>query len=406
MPGPGDVIGGKYTILRRLATGGQSHVYLAKTGDGVFWTVKAVNGAGTVSASVAARSLETEINVLKRLEHPGLVRIADAVTENGTVFMISEYIRGKTLEEITRERGGLDAKTVAGIGIQICDVLGYLHSRKHAVIYRDLKPSNLMMREDGRIALIDFGTASMRGSGPPQTDDDMPLGTHGYAAPEQYDGCAGLSDATDVYALGKTMIALLAGGKPGVRISRLRGVPHRLRQILRRCTHENARRRYASAAEVYYDLCHLDENRLLTRIGAFLRIMICFAALAGAAGCFLLYHRYHLNTLIHGAALCALTMVLWSMLDVADAFPDLLGLSPSLSVSRTKRSARVNGVFRIGRHMPTKQAISWRDIEIPLDEATTDVRVERNGAGVNVVAMKGFRIERDVMVTMREHYSV
>ena len=405
MFGQGDTVGGKYTILKRLASGGQSHVYLAQTEDGVYWTVKAVRASDAVSEDVAAKSLETEIRVLKRLEHPGLVRIVDAIVENGTVFMISEYIRGKTLEEIIRQRGGLDAQTVVDIGVQICDVLGYLHSRRHAVIYRDLKPSNLMMREDGRVALIDFGTASMQGMRSSHPDD-MPLGTRGYAAPEQYDGCAGLSDATDVYALGKTMIALLTGGKPGVRIGRLRGVPLRLRQILRRCIHENAERRYASAAEVYYDLRHLNENRMLVRILAFLRIMACAVAGACGAGCFLLYHRYQLNTLIHGAALCALTMVLWSMLDVTGAIPDLLGLSPALSVSRAKRSARVNGVFRIGRHMPTKQAISWKDIEIPLDEATTDVRMERNGTGVNVVAMKGFRIERDVMVTMRENYSV
>ena len=405
MFGTGDMIGGKYRILKRLASGGQSHIYLAQTEDGVFWTVKAVRASDAVSGSVATKSLETEIDVLKRLEHPGLLRIADAVTENGTVYMISEYIRGNTLDEIIRRRGRLSVQAAVDIGIQICDVLGYLHSRKHAVIYRDLKPSNLMLRQDGRIALIDFGTASMKGLRSFHADD-LPLGTHGYAAPEQYNGCRDLSEATDVYALGKTLIALLAGGRPGARISRLKGVPHRLRQILRRCTYENARRRYASVAEVYYDLRHLNENRLLVRALALLRIMACLAAGACAAGCFLLYHRYHLNTLIHGAACCALTMVLWSMLDVTGAFPDLLGLSPALSVSRTKRSARVNGVFRIGRHMPTKQAISWRDIEIPLDEATTDVRMERNGAGVNVVAMKGFRIERDVMVTMREHYSV
>lgn len=120
-----------------------------------------------------------------------------------------DYVEGRTLKAIVDERGAQPQEDVVNWAIQLCSVLDYLHTRKPAIIYRDLKPGNIMLRPDGRIVLIDFGTAREYKTG--QEEDTISLGTKGYAAPEQYGGDGQTDARTDIYNLGATIYHLVTG---------------------------------------------------------------------------------------------------------------------------------------------------------------------------------------------------
>ena len=302
------------------------------------WIAKEVRTDGAFPAPFAYDMLRAEIDVLKRTEHRGLLRVDDAVWEDGHLYMIAEYVDGVPLDEVIRKQGALPEEKVRDIALQLCDILGYLHSRRRSVIYRDLKPANIMLRKDGSVVLIDFGTALPKGR--KLAPDKIAMGTKGFAAPEQYTGAEGLSDETDVYALGKTLIALAGGGKTSLRS--VRHLSPAFREILRDCTRRRRGSRYRSVAEVYV-------------------------------------------ALQNGKA-------------------RVKGRAARAEVERRRRCAEVNGVLRIGKRMPTKRALSYADIEIPLDEAMTDVRIGLDSNLVNAVTMDGFAVETDVMVTLRENY--
>ena len=332
-------------MVRYLATGGQSRVYLVKRADAhgaayPLWIAKEVRTDGIFRRALAEDMLRAEIDVLRRLEHPGLLRVDDAVYDDGRLYMIAEFVEGQTLEEVIRKRGALPEQTVRDIALQLCDVLGYLHSRRRSVYYRDLKPANIMLRPDGSVVLIDFGTAMLDGR--LALTDKTPMGTKGFAAPEQYGGTRNLSDGTDVYALGKTLIALLSGGKTSLRS--VRHISPGFLRILKGCTRRNRRKRYRTVADV------------------------CFALRTGNA--------------------------------------KTNGFLAQREVRRNRESVAINGVFRIGKQKKTAYALSYRDVEIPLDEPMTDVRLCMDSNAVQVVEMDGFAIERDVMVSVRENYSL
>ena len=122
-----------------------------------------------------------EADILYRLHHPALTRLFEIFVEDGKHYLVMEYVPGHTLEEELLAAGKpLEWQRVARWGVELCDVLGYLHSQSPAVIYRDLKPPNVMLTPDGPIKLIDFGIA--RWFHPARTHDTTQLGTDGYAA--------------------------------------------------------------------------------------------------------------------------------------------------------------------------------------------------------------------------------
>lgn len=106
-----------------------------------------------------SRKLIVEADILKRLDHPGLPKIVDIIEKKDAIWMVMEFIEGKTLKEILNERGRIEEKEILIWGKQLCEVLSYLHSKKPSIIYRDLKPENIILKKTGRLVLIDFGTA-------------------------------------------------------------------------------------------------------------------------------------------------------------------------------------------------------------------------------------------------------
>lgn len=156
----GTVVDGKYVILKEIGTGGMSTVYLAEHQLlGQKWAIKEIQKETRDKKELIRQSLLAETNILKRLEHPNLPRIIDVIQTKETMLLVMDYIEGITLQELIDNLGPQKEKQVIQWSKTICEVLIYLHTRNPPIIYRDLKPSNLMLRSDGTLVLIDFGTA-------------------------------------------------------------------------------------------------------------------------------------------------------------------------------------------------------------------------------------------------------
>lgn len=257
----GSLVEGKYKILSKIGEGGMSVVYMAinekvnKT-----WAIKEVRKNGTMDLNAVTQGLTAEIDTLKKLSHPNMPSIIDVIDEDDNYIIIMDYIEGQSLNKILESEGAQSEEDVVKWAIQICDVLSYLHSQNPAIIYRDMKPHNIMLKPDGNIKIIDFGTAKTYDVDYGQTTG---LGTAGYAAPEQYiDRKMGRTDArTDIYGLGITMYHLLTNVDPTKNIIKVKSIrevnpslSHGLDLIVQKCTQELPSERYQSCAELMYDL--------------------------------------------------------------------------------------------------------------------------------------------------------
>jgi serine/threonine-protein kinase len=207
--------GDRYLIVRKLAQGGQSAVYLAfDTARGRRVALKEMNGSQLTSLErpQAVNDFLREANLLIMLSHPGLCRVLGTFIEEGTKpFLLMEYIEGHNLEDELVGRGHpLDWQSVATWGMMLADVLDYLHGQPAPIVYRDLKPSHVMVLRTGAVKLIDFGIA--RQLYPARMRDTARLGTDGYAPLEQYSGHS--ETRSDIYALGASLYHLLTGRVP------------------------------------------------------------------------------------------------------------------------------------------------------------------------------------------------
>lgn len=256
----GDVIDNKYRILSKIGQGGMSNVYLAINDKANKpWAIKEVRKDGIANFEVVKQSLIAETDLLKKLKHPNLPSIADIIEQNDNFLIVMDYIEGVTLDKVLSENGIQKQEAVVKWAIQLCDVLDYLHSRKPSIIYRDMKPSNIMLKSDGNIVLIDFGTA--REYKEKSTGDTTCLGTQGYAAPEQFGGHGQTDARTDIYCLGATMYHLLTGHNPSQPPYEMYPITHwnaalsgGLESIILKCTQKNPQYRYQSAKELMYAL--------------------------------------------------------------------------------------------------------------------------------------------------------
>lgn len=208
---PGTALHGKYLVERELAVGGTCRLY----------TGHPLSGAGLVaikelrpSADPDERRLEIEqfqreYDLLDSLDHPALPRALDFFEESGRVYLVEEFVPGESLEKRLADRQRMRPEQALRITRDLLAVLGYLHERN--VIYRDVKPSNILLTREGGLRLIDLGAA--RHHKPRATRDTMPLGTPGYAPPEQY-GTAQTDERSDVYSVGVLLHQMLTGIDP------------------------------------------------------------------------------------------------------------------------------------------------------------------------------------------------
>ena len=179
----GTVIEGKYEVLKQIGQGGMSIVYLAMDKRlNKQWAVKEIKKqANDRNNEVVIQSMITEANLIKRLDHPALPRIVDIIDNGKTLYVVMDYIEGEPLDKVLNEYGAQPQDLVIEWAKQLCDVLDYLHTRTPPIIYRDMKPANVMLKPEGNIKLIDFGIA--REYKEQNLADTVSLGTKGYAAP-------------------------------------------------------------------------------------------------------------------------------------------------------------------------------------------------------------------------------
>jgi len=269
----GSVVDGKYKILNKIGQGGMSVVYLAMNERAnKQWAIKEVRKDGIANYEVVKQGLIVETDLLKKLNHKNLPSIIDVIDREGTFLMVMDYIEGNPLSYALKESKAMPQKNVVVWAKQLCDVLSYLHNCKPPIIYRDMKPSNVMLKPDGDVMLIDFGTA--REFKTRSIADTTCLGTQGYAAPEQFGGQGQTDARTDIYCLGATLYHLITGhnpSEPPYEMCPIRqwnpNLSTGLEKIILKCTRKNPQDRYQTCHELRYDLEHYDrlDNRFRMR---------------------------------------------------------------------------------------------------------------------------------------------
>ncbi|MBM3189307.1 MAG: FHA domain-containing protein [Chloroflexi bacterium] len=214
----GTVLKGKYRITRLIAGGGMAWVYEVEEqrGDGQrhVWALKELRADAddTHTLEEARQLFESEANILVRLSHPNLPTVSAFFEEGGRSYLVMEFIHGESLEKrLEQANAPLLEGQVLDWAVQICEVLHYLHTRPQPVIFRDMKPSNVMVTPEGRIKLIDFGIARTYKAG--KRKDTITMGSENYAAPEQW-GKAQTDARADIYGVGATMYHLLTKVPP------------------------------------------------------------------------------------------------------------------------------------------------------------------------------------------------
>ncbi len=243
------VLQDKYVVKQNIGTGGMGSVYkvLCKKDNRIY--------AAKIIINNELCNGRAEAETLMNLHHHMLPEFREYFESDGFVVIIMEFIRGCTLAELIEKSGMAGKSSINYILRQLSDVLLYLHSQNPPVIYRDLKPANIMVEGKDRLRLIDFGTA--RSYKRFSENDTVALGTPGYAAPEQLMGAAQSDVRTDIYSLGATMYFVITGkdiGKPPFEIEPIHmlrsGVDERIEEIVERCLQKNPDKRFQSITEL------------------------------------------------------------------------------------------------------------------------------------------------------------
>lgn len=246
-----DIIDSKYEILKLLNTGGMnSAIYLALDKKlNRQWAIKKVRKSSSQTTSM----LMAEASIMKNLDHPMLPRIVGIEEDPKFFYIIMDFVQGENLKTVVTSSGPQAQDTVVSWGVKLCDVLTYLHGK--GIVYRDMKPANIMLSPDGNIKLIDFGIA--REYKKNASEDTTALGTEGYAAPEQYEGKGQTDARTDVYGMGITLFQLLTGVNPSsyqenIFSIRLQNpnLSSGLDKIILKCTNKDPKKRYQSTEEL------------------------------------------------------------------------------------------------------------------------------------------------------------
>ncbi|MGH2486418.1 MAG: serine/threonine-protein kinase [Ktedonobacterales bacterium] len=253
----------RYVVTHKLAQGGQSAVYLVSDllDGGAKRAVKEMSESNIAPTDreKAVNDFFREAKMLRDLDHPALAKVYETFVEGQRYFLVMEYVEGHNLEdELIGVGRPLEWERVVDWGMALCDVLAFLHGQSPPIIYRDLKPANVMLAKDGTLKLVDFGIA--RWLHPERTRDTAQLGTDGYAPLEQYS--ARSEPRSDLYALGASLYHLLTGRVPESAPSRIAGQPltlirevnprvtEQVEHVVHRSLNLQARDRYDNAAHM------------------------------------------------------------------------------------------------------------------------------------------------------------
>ncbi len=335
----GEIINQKYKIERLLGKGASGEVYLCRNIElGNLWAVK------FIPKNCSKHEFATEINILRKLNHISLPKIADVIEDDSGIYIVESYIEGIPLNKLLETQGTISEERVVSLAKQLCEVLIYLHNFKpFPIIYRDLKPHNIIITRDNRPVIIDFGISrEYKGN---SRKDTVVAGTPHYAAPEQLTA-EGISDVrADIYSLGVTMHHLLTGVLPKYDDSSLLqynpGISKNMDYIVRKCIRKDLKDRYQTVDQLFTDLKNINRVKVLdTKLRRTNRILIASMLIMSTISLSTVY--LGISALINENA-------------------SLLLLSPqilSLSVNQT-------GVFKVVKEYPdgSKEELKASDIK-------------------------------------------
>lgn len=245
-----------WVVMRRIGRGATSTVYLVRpvADSPVKRAMKVVDLSGMTpdEAAEATALFQREVGMLAALAHPSFPLLVDCFQEDDALYLVMELLRGRTLEKIVEKNGPCPEAWLLPIACELAEALDVLHMHPLGpVVFRDMKPSNVMVTDVGEVKLVDFGIA--RHFKPGAAHDTQPLGTPGFAAPEQY-GLAQTTPRSDIYSLGATLFYGLTGDDPGVASEnppsvrdRAPGCSPEMDSILRKCLHTDPAGRWESA---------------------------------------------------------------------------------------------------------------------------------------------------------------
>jgi Serine/threonine protein kinase len=260
----GYILDEKYEVVKTLGQGGMSTVYLCKnTRLGNLWAIKEVKKELKGQMDFLA-----EPNILKNLSHPGIPRVVDIFYREDNLYIVEDYIEGETLQDYIKKNGFIGTKQINNIALSICNIIEYLHSFNSPIIYRDLKPSNIMITPEDKIVLIDFGISRIYKQGGDK--DTIYMGSKGYAAPEQY-GIEQTCIQTDIYGLGAVMYFLATGKAPIALLEPLKDesysneVSLELKKIIQKAMQIDIKSRYSSVEEMKKELLRFSEKEYDTK---------------------------------------------------------------------------------------------------------------------------------------------
>ena len=271
----GTVIDGRYMILNMIGRGGMGYVHLAmdqlrhKT-----CAVKEIRRNRTASMPMLLQSIFHEANLMKNLDHPAFPKIYDIIDNPDSLLVIMEYVEGESLNHVLSRDNPQSEAQVLNLARQLGQAFDYLHNLPKPIIYRDLKPGNIMLQPDGKIKIIDFGAA--REYKKTANEDTVCLGTIGYAAPEQFGGMGQSDMRTDIYNLGATLYHIATGKNPAdppYEILPIRQVnpdfSRGLELILQKCTQKDPTLRFQSAREFLDALDNIESLSAAPRFPSF-----------------------------------------------------------------------------------------------------------------------------------------
>jgi tRNA A-37 threonylcarbamoyl transferase component Bud32 len=252
-------------VLNHLASGGLSALYLCQINGNKLVVLKeaAIPPHGAENIKLKAKEMfSREGMLLTKIDHPNIVHVLDCFTENDRSYLILEYVNGTDLRQLVHQSGPQSESDVLDWAIQIATALKYLHEREQPIIHRDLTPDNMVLRNDGKVILVDFGAANEFIG----TATGTFVGKHSFIAPEQLRGKATVQ--SDIYAFGCSLYFLLVGSEPEALSesnprANLPSVNEELSELVQSCTRLELSERYQSIAQLLPVLRRLAAHSLV-----------------------------------------------------------------------------------------------------------------------------------------------
>ena len=268
LPLPKTLWHGRYNVIAELGAGNMGRVILAEDTMMDFPVVikeMLPNFSDSKDRQYKEKRFKEEARILFRLKHHNVPRLTEFFTENGSMYLVMEYVEGENLQKILKNRPGKQIEIEEAVKwmSEILGVLSYVHNQDPPILHRDIKPPNIMIAKDGTVLLVDFGIARTLGDSTSYTH----IGTPGFASLDHYTG--NFSPSSDIYSLGATFHYMLTGSNPRSRkefdfpvISKYRDdVPPELDKVLKKMLELKPKNRYQQASEVLEDIAKMKKRQ-------------------------------------------------------------------------------------------------------------------------------------------------